>query len=295
MGEVVTTTHCSTAGEFLDTLSRRFEFRGPPGMWIYRGHEDDDYALSPTALRSESKRLWQLFHRPITNHAEQCRAEFRILKKFFKRSDLIGLPLPEDTQALREFFAEEPHDGKLWPPNHILSLMALAQHHGLPTRLLDWSRHPLKAALFAAFGAAKHKDKTGMLSVWALSVAMLDLTSFASSCLEELKLTPFTLITAPGATNSNLHAQEGVFTMARSIKSDESPVDRRPFDELIAQWESEHPGTWEGSWFKRITLPKIEAERLCVELTYEGITRATLFPNYSGVVEAIEAEQEWYH
>jgi FRG domain-containing protein len=64
---------------------------------------------------------------------------------------------------------------KEWPPNEVLSLMALAQHHGIPTRLLDWSRHPLKAAWFAASEASESLEKEGLLSVWALSVELLDM------------------------------------------------------------------------------------------------------------------------
>ena len=109
----------------------------------------------------------------------------------------------------------------------------------------------------------------------------------------ESRPSPFTLVTAPSATNSNLHAQEGVFTLAQNISGDASPVDRRSLDEVLGDWIENYKIRSRTGWFYRLTLPKAEADNLCWEIAHQGITQATLFPNFSGVVAAINDMNRW--
>jgi hypothetical protein len=274
--------------DFIAALSPRGEWYGSvaPRSWIFRGHANDWFRLVPAALRNGSKELSELVLCPIANNKNQQWAENRALADFLHVSDSIGLNIPEDTQKLRRSLEIEASPADVWPPDEILSLMALAQHHGVPTRLLDWSRHPLKAALFAASSAVATENKSECLSVWALSIEKLEMLRGEPK--------PFIVITAPSATNSNLRAQEGIFTLAKKIKADSSPIDRRPFDQILQETFEKYKLKAPGPWFHRVTLPQSEAEQLCFDLALDGINHATLFPDFYGVVKAMKDTARWY-
>lgn len=84
---------------------------------IYRGHADVDYKLIPKAGRFD----------PPPNSKRSKLNESLMLELFRRHSVGLTTNTPEDD----------------W------EFLTIAQHHGLATRLMDWTRSPLVAAYFA--------------------------------------------------------------------------------------------------------------------------------------------------
>ncbi len=67
-------------------------------------------------------------------------------------------------------------------PEHLIEWLALMQHHGAPTRLLDFSKSPFIAAYFA-FELCSHYENN-LIAIWAMNMGFLKVR--ALSALEEL-------------------------------------------------------------------------------------------------------------
>jgi len=100
----------------------------PHGKWLYRGQIDCDWELMPKIDR-------QPF---IGKRGSLSREEYeRWLLDQFKRK---AFP----------FLETVPQNDWEW--------LTLAQHHGIPTRMLDWTTNPLVALFFAIFGSNGSRD-----------------------------------------------------------------------------------------------------------------------------------------
>jgi hypothetical protein len=180
----------------------------------------------------------------------------------------------------------EPYAGRRDSPWNWLSL---AQHHGLPTRLLDWSYSPLIAAHFATANTDAY-DRDGV--VWAVNflqahahlpdrlrklvegegsevvtVEMLDEATDGLEGFEDLADEPFVVFFEPPSFDERILGQWALF----AVMSDPTlSLDR---------WLEAHPDVTA----RRVVIPADLKWEVRDRLDMDGINERTLFPGLDGL------------
>lgn len=269
---------CINADELWDKMSPTQELTPKPYRFIYRGQGSAAWPLIPSILRKGPNNHATILWGKECSADEQVFIEMLVLQQFVEYCDQAGIKVPNDSLKYREKLLN-PHTvdkyqkiPSLWPEPDLLELMALAQHHHVPTRLLDWTRNQYIATYFAASCAINNSDlnpwHTDMkLAIWALNTERLSLH-------KNIKV-----ISVPGAITSHLSAQLGCFTVHPHNGYRGQPFKVNGLEEEFTSL----PGTP----LIKLTIPIHESLRLMELCNAIGISAATMYPSADGAGKAV--------
>jgi len=198
--------------------------------WLFRGHSRGSWALVPKAGRLR----W-----PNTNES----VDLGWLEAWKRRAiEHVSLPAATDWDWL-----------------------AIAQHHGFATRLLDWTANPLAAAYFAL-----EQETSENPCIWAYRAhRILDgQTPSTQTPAQHVGVAVF----RPRGVAQRISRQNALFTV-------HGPPTLAVVNNLN-----------DGDQLERVTFDRASRLKLLRDLDFYGINRATLFPDLDGLSSYLN----WY-
>jgi FRG domain len=173
------------------------------------------------------------------------------------------------------------------PPVNDWEILVAAQHHGLPTRLLDWTYSPLVAAHFATVEGDSGADRVVWRLDWKSVHRRFELPELAL-LIEDLagmlggdrpltpwtlfgrpaKAKPFACMLEPPSLSPRIVVQSATFTLC----SDKN----QSFDRFLEQHGL-------GSALTKLIIPAKETARFRDQLDLVSVDERRLFPDLDGV------------
>lgn len=269
-----TTLTVNSWEDFQREYESRFALKGR--RWVFRGQQKTIWDLKSSLERSACDRVGL----PLTDLPE---IEAYLLKRFQRNLHRFQIRVPASVDHLEWF--------------------ALMQHHGAPTRLLDWT-YSCYIALFFALESAP-LDTT--CAVWAIDQIWLFLRLrqlAAAGVREAFRLDPelhdprssYTLLETKGVTsvaplvpyhlNERLAVQQGVFLVPLNLEV--------PFMENLRAVAEPHELRANVLKLEIPVVRKVQFQML-VSLERLNVQRLSLFPGIDGFAQSMQLSPLWWH
>ena len=231
------------------TGSRKLK-RGTPPRVVTVSSTTNFFRFLDSCVKSEANAMYRGLRKQ----------SYKLIPAIGRMNQKSGDPFTSAREKLMLKLFRQKTFGLLDVAHNDLALLTIAQHHGMPTRLMDWTRNPLVAFYFAvkdAFDASEAQEDSIVYLYHPTDKVVLDLDfePFAVTAVRRF---------VPKYWNPRIVAQSGLFTV--------HPRPGEPF---------------EPKGLRRVIIKYSVRRQLKLALHNLGVHSGSLFPDLDGIARHV--------
>lgn len=270
--------------------------------YIYRGHKNSEWDLLPSFFRNNQNHLSAY----LSGNGHSSGEVISFLQ-FIKGIDKIGLNLSDYSFELLNLINTRDSSSSIkfdlstnifkFPKEEQLSELALAQHFGVETRLLDFTKNPMTALFFASESAFPYeflsKENKEKIGVWVIPRLLIE-------AIKEERFLQY--VDVKKYQNIYISAQNGVFlhyfpsvfqaeSLSENIEKDNLLDISYTLDQLLtSNFKSETLNKLINEHIGKpmlFTLPHDQLMPIAARLNQLNVNWTTLMPSLDGVKKEV--------